>query len=119
MTRSITTDHVEAYSLCPRKAFLLMTGAMTDPGPHDYELVVQEQAEGNRRDHRALLANAGQVIPFTTQADLALGHEMLVNAQLAAGGLQARCDSLVRVNEPSRLGKFAYEPVKVIGTSRA
>ena len=34
-------------------------------------------------------------------------------------GLHARCDFLTKVNEPSRLGRFSYEPVKVIGTCRA
>ena len=48
----VTSDLVEAYSLCPRKAFLLLTGAEASPGPHDYEVVVHEQAEANRRAHR-------------------------------------------------------------------
>jgi hypothetical protein len=39
--RIITPELVEAYSLCPRKAFLLMMGA-ANPGPHDYELVVPQ-----------------------------------------------------------------------------
>ena len=59
MAKTITSDLVEAYSLCPRKAFLLMTGATTDPGPHDYELVIREQAEANRQAHRARLAEGG------------------------------------------------------------
>src|SRR5262245_14483942 len=47
VTKTITSDLVEAYSLCPRKAFLLMTGATMNPGPHDYELVIREQAHAN------------------------------------------------------------------------
>jgi hypothetical protein len=31
MTKTITSDLVEAYSLCPRKAFLLMTGGHRTP----------------------------------------------------------------------------------------
>ena len=44
---------------------------------------------------------------------------MLADAELTADGLHARCDFLTKVNEPSRLGRFSYEPVKVIGTCRA
>jgi hypothetical protein len=40
MTQTITSDLVEAYSLCPRKAFLLMAGTGANPGPHDYELAL-------------------------------------------------------------------------------
>ena len=67
MAVTITSDLVEAYSLCPRKAFLLMTGATTDLGPHDYELLIREQAEANRqarRSHqgqRALIGNPGKL----------------------------------------------------------
>jgi hypothetical protein len=64
MARPITSDLVEAYSLCPRKAFLLMTGATPRPGPHDYEVVVREQAEANRQAHRARLAEGGEVAPM-------------------------------------------------------
>jgi hypothetical protein len=36
MAVTITSDLVEAYSLCPRKAFLVMTGATTSAvGVHD------------------------------------------------------------------------------------
>ena len=59
---SIASDLVEAFSLCPRKAFLLMAGATASPGPHDYEVVVREQAEANRQAHRARLAKAGEVV---------------------------------------------------------
>ena len=53
MRDKISSELIEAYSLCPRKAFLLMTGATANPGPHDYEVVIREQAEANRQAHRA------------------------------------------------------------------
>lgn len=119
MAITITTDHVEAYSLCPRKAFLLMSGAAADPGPHDYEVVVVEQAESGRRAHRLRLAGEAGVAPFGGTGDLAAGREAFADAGLEAGGQQARCDFLARVDEPSGLGRFGYEPVKAIGTRRA
>src|SRR5262245_27282208 len=119
MTSPITSDLVEAYSLCPRKAFLLLTGAAADPGPHDYEMVLREQAEANRLSYRHWLAQAGEVFPLTGPPDLAAGKTVLAAVDLAADGLQARCDFLTRTSEPSRLGQHGYEPVTVIGTCRA
>jgi predicted RecB family nuclease len=119
MTQTITSHLVEAYSLCPRKAFLLMAGTGANPGPHDYELAVRDQAEANRHVHRVRLAEAGEVVPFGGRDDLVAGREVLADADLTADGLQARCDFLTKVNESSRLGRFSYEAVKVIGTCRA
>ncbi|MGZ3380373.1 MAG: TM0106 family RecB-like putative nuclease [Isosphaeraceae bacterium] len=119
MAKTITSDLVEAYSLCPRKAFLLMTGATADPGPHGYELLIREQAEANRQAYRVRLAKAGEVVPFGGPAEMAAGREIVADADLTADGLHARCDFLMKVTEPSRFGKFSYEPVKVIGTCRA
>ena len=119
MAVTITSDLVEAYSLCPRKAFLLMMGATPDPGPHDYELVIREQAEANRQAHRVRLAKAGEVVSFSSPADLAAGRDVLADAELATGVLRARCDFIVKVDKPSRLGRHSYEPVKVIGSCRA
>src|SRR5262249_34511526 len=119
VTKTITADLVEAYSLCPRKAFLLMTGATMNPGPHDYELVIREQAHANRQALRARLAEAGEVVPFAGPADLAAGRDVLANAELATGALHACYDFLTKVDESSRLGRHGYEPVRVIGTCGA
>jgi predicted RecB family nuclease len=119
MRHKISSELVEAFSLCPRKAFLLMTGATASPGPHDYELVIREQAEANRQAHRTRLAEGGQGVPFGDQAEMAAGRDIIVDADLTADRLHARCDFLTKVTEPSRFGRFSYEPVKVIGTCRA
>jgi predicted RecB family nuclease len=119
MAVTITSDLVEAYSLCPRKAFLLMAGTAPDPGPHDYELLIREQAEANRQAHRSRLAQVGEVAPFRGPADLAAGRDLLADAELATGVLRERCDFLAKVDMPSRLGRHSYELVKVIGTCRA
>ena len=50
---------------------------------------------------------------------MAAGREIVADADLAADGLHARCDFLTKVTEPSRFGKFSYEPVKIIGACRA
>ena len=117
MTRTITADLVEAYSLCPRKAFLLMVGE-SNPGPHNYEQVVKEQAEANRQAHRVRLEEAREVVPFDGPADLAAGKGVLADADLSASDLHARCDFLVKVADPSRVGRHGYEPVMAVGTCR-
>jgi predicted RecB family nuclease len=118
MTPAITTDFVEAYSRCPRKAFLLMAGE-PNPGPHEYEKIIDDQAEASRQSRRATLEAAGELTPGVGAPDLGAGPKVLADAELEVVGLRARCDFLTKVSEPSRLGRFSYEPVKVIGTCRA
>src|SRR6266702_1765184 len=60
MKHTITSDVVEAYSICPRKAFLMMTGVAT-PGAHKHIRITEEQAAANRQAHRTSL---GQVVDF-------------------------------------------------------
>jgi hypothetical protein len=119
MAKTITSDVVEAYSFCPRKAFLLVAGTTPDPGQHEHELFIQEQADANRQAHQLRLANTHQVVLFTGSADLALGRDVLSNVELASGVLQARFDFLAKVDVPSQLGRYSYKPVKVIGTCKA
>jgi len=113
----ITLDIVEAYSLCPRKACLLLIGKPLGV-PHEYVHITDEQAAANREAHSASLAQAADVSPGGI-ADLKTGAKVVADAELAANGLHAHCDFLTRVNGSSRLGRFSYEPVKVIGTCRA
>jgi predicted RecB family nuclease len=118
MKQTITTDLVEAYSLCPRKAFLLMAGE-PNLGPHEYMRITDEQAVASRQARRAMLEEAGELPPGRGAADLSTGPKIVADAELVIDGLHARCDFLTRVSEPSRLGRYGYEPVKVIGTCRA
>src|SRR5262245_51290035 len=111
---TIASDLVEAYSLCPRKAFLVMTGATTDPGPHAYELIIREQAEADRQARLSRLALVGEGVPFSGPTDMTAGRDLLADAELATGVLRARYDFLAKVDVPSRLGRHSYEPVKVI-----
>lgn len=118
MTRTITVDLVEAYSLCPRKAFLLMAG---EPNRvmHDCVTMIDEQRTANREVHRARLEKAGELPPGGGATDLSTGPNVAVETKLAIDDLHARYEFLTKVNEPSRLGRFSYEPAKVIGTYRA
>lgn len=119
MATSITSELVEAYSLCPRKAFLLLTGAPANPGPHEYELVIREQADANRQTHRARLTRAVEIAPFGGPEDLRKGRDVFADAELRTGDLHARYDFLTKTPEPSRLGRHSYVPVRAIGTCTA
>src|SRR5262249_12291424 len=105
MATTIKTDLVEAYSLCPRKAFLLLVGSTPDPGPHAYDLLIREQAEANRRTHHDRLAKNDGVVHFSGPTDLAVGSDVLANVELVTGDLYAHYDFLAKVGEPSRLGR--------------
>src|SRR5262249_54013781 len=102
----------------PRKAFLLMAEE-PNPGPHEYVRMTDEQAAASRQARRAILEEARDLPPGGGAADLSTGPKVLADAELEAARLQARGDFLTKGSEPSRLGRFGYEPVKVIGTCRA
>jgi len=112
MNRNISLDVVEAYSLCPRKAYLLMQGQ--DGVSHEYEMMVKEQEEANREAYRKGVAeNATGTCAFP---ELAAGRKVLVGATVQIDGLEAPYDALKRVKEASGLGRFSYEPLMVVGT---
>ena len=72
MTKIIASDFVEAYSLCPRKAFLLMARE-PNPGPHEYVRMIDEQTAANRQVHRAGLEKAGDLpVVQPTKFDLVI-----------------------------------------------
>ena len=62
MTPTITSDLVEAYSQCPRKAFLMMT-EVVNPGAHEYVRITDDQAAANRQAYRARLGQAQDFPP--------------------------------------------------------
>jgi len=117
MPRTITTDLVEAYSLCPRKAFLLMAGE-PHPEPHETVRMTDERAAANRHAYRTSLDRAGELSLGGGDADLKSGRRVLADAELVANGLHARCDFLTRATDASRSGPAGYEPVKAVGTCR-
>jgi len=117
MKQTITSDLVEAYSLCPRKAFLMMTGAVCS-GTQEYVQIIDEQATANCQAHRAKLGHAEGFAP-SGGINLNSGNKVIANVELEIEELHARYDLLRKVHIPSRLGSFSYEPVKIVGTYRS
>jgi hypothetical protein len=73
MTRAITSEIVEGYSLCPRKAFLLLRDKV-ERDPHEYASHIEKQEAENRNTYRnRLLETTSAVVscgPFDPSGDL-------------------------------------------------
>lgn len=117
MRCAITSEIVEGYSLCPRKAFLLLWDRV-ERDPHEYASVIEEQEAENRKTYRnRLFETTGAVVtcgPLNPSDD----REIVVDVVLSADGLEARCDAVRWARRTSAQGKrkSSYEPVMVVGT---
>ena len=105
----ITSEVVQAYSLCPRKAYLLMYGKERGM-PHEYEQILRRHQFANQAKNLELLKQKHtDVYPYSV-SNLEKGYEFLIDVTLAADNLQAYCSILARVNN------LSYEPTIFIGT---
>ena len=105
MPRPITSEIVEAYAHCPRKAFLLLRGGQ-EAAPHEYQQIIDEQEAAARQVHRVRLEAEGAIAARGPE-DLAAGPKVVLDAVLTAGGHEARCDALRKVRADSAFGHFA------------
>ncbi|HHP7229879.1 MAG TPA: IS66 family transposase [Xenococcaceae cyanobacterium] len=105
----ITSEVLQAYSLCPRKAYLLMYGK--EQGTiHEYEQILTRNQLANKIENWELLQQKHiDIYPYSI-SNLEKGHEFLIDANLIADNFQAYCPILTRVNE------LNYEPTIFIGT---
>jgi predicted RecB family nuclease len=113
----ITSDIVEAFSLCPRKAFLLLRGEQAG-APHEYVRIIEEQEAANRQAYRVSMAGAADTSGVRRLSDLMAGHDVILDVALVADDLEARCDALRRGKGAAGQQECSYEPVKVLGTRR-
>jgi predicted RecB family nuclease len=118
MSTPVTAEVVEAYTQCPRKAFLLLRGGQQAIA-HEYQQIIDELEAANREAHRTRLASEPGVVAAARPKDLAAGPRKLLDVVLTADGQEAQYDALRNVRAPSAFGTFAYEPVMVVGTERA
>jgi predicted RecB family nuclease len=118
MPQPISTDIAVAYTLCPRKAFLLLC---TDEQatPHDYLSILAEERRLNQvRYLRGLKLRHPDASAFTGKLP---GHDggPLLRANLkTALGCEAYCDSLTPALQSAADGGPRYEPTLVGGTRR-
>jgi predicted RecB family nuclease len=105
----ITSEVLKAYSLCPRKAYLLMSGKKKGK-LHEYEQISLENQLANQSKNLELLKQKHIDIYSYNITNLKKGYEFLIDAKLVADKFQANCPILTRVN------KLNYEPTIFIGT---
>lgn len=105
----ITSEILQAYSLCSRKAYLLMYGK--DTGEiHEYEKILERrQFENHTKNLELLKHKYNDVYPYSTEA-LKKKHEFLVDANLSTEKLQAYCPILTRKDN------LNYVPTIFLGT---
>ena len=114
---SITLDIVEAYSLCPRKGFLLLMGEPLGV-PHEYVRIIEEQEAVNRQAYRTSTAGTADAADGRSLADMMPGQDLILDVAVVAGDLHARCDALRRGKATADQQDCHYEPVKILGTHR-
>ena len=106
----ITSEVLQAYSLCPRKAYLLMYGK--DRGTlHEYEqILIRNQLTNKAKNLELLKQKHIDLYPYSV-SNLKKGCEFLIDANLTADNFQAYCSILTKVN------KLSYKPTIFIGTN--
>ena len=105
----INSEIVQAYSLCPRKAYLLMYGK--EQGElHEYEqILIKKQLVNQARNLELLKQKNIDVYPYNT-SNLEKGCKLLIDANLTAENFLCYCPILTKFNE------LSYEPTIFIGT---
>ena len=115
MNKIITAEVVVAYSLCPRKAFLLLEGKEKGK-PHEYVEILEEKKRESQSNFLRMFQQKNPDIRPYIQANLKKGSDFLTDATLQADGIQATCGLLTKVEGKSSLGRFHYEPTIFVGT---
>jgi predicted RecB family nuclease len=115
--KAICTQVVAAYSHCPRKAFLLQS---TDERgtPHEYLDMLKQCSNVGRTKYLAVLNQTStQIRPYDDSA-LSSGIDVLTQANLKTGDLEAYCDVLTKVGSIRRGDHKSaeYEPTIISGT---
>ncbi len=103
----ITPQLVTAYSLCPRKAYLLMRGASMPP-PHEYLDVLDH----GRAKTKARFLDSCQATTLNTE-------EIVVDSTFSAGGFEATVDVMIRRQSSGPKPRQYYEPHLFVGNNVA
>ena len=115
MNKIITSEIVVAYSLCPRKAFLLLEGEEKGK-PHEYVEILEEKKRESQSNYIKMLQKKEADIQPYSQENLKNGSDFLTNTTLKAEEIQATCGLLTKAEGNSSLGRYHYEPTIFVGT---
>jgi predicted RecB family nuclease len=112
---TITNEIAVAYSLCQRKAFLLLHSE--DKGaPHDYLRVIDEQAHIARTRYLKAIDQDNTLVSSGDTDNILNGTKSIVRVTLKFHDLEAYCDLLTRLQSRSSQQVRNYEPTLVVGT---
>src|SRR5215469_15664524 len=115
--KPISNEVVAAYSHCPRKAFLLHC---TDEHgtPHEYLDMLEECRNVSRTKYLAVLHQTSTQIHSYDDSALSSGIDVLTQANLKTGDLEAYCDVLTKVGSTRRGDHRSaeYGPTIILGT---
>jgi len=115
--KPISNEVVAAYSHCPRKAFLLHCTEERGT-PHEYLEMLEECTNVSRSRYWALLRETSAPIRSYGDGAISSRINVLTEANLRAGDLEAYCDALTKVGtRRGRSNSAAYEPTIVVGTA--
>ena len=116
-SKAISNEVVAAYSHCPRKAFLLHCTEERGT-PHEYLEMLEECTNVSRSQYSALLHETCAPIRSYGDDPISSRVNVLTEANLKVGDLEAYCDTLTKVGtRRGRSNSTAYEPTIVVGSA--
>ena len=111
----ITPELVAAYWLCQRKAFLLLRGDAGDP-PHEYLAHLEAHASMSLKNYLDSLAADGfNIRRYGNQGDLN-NADVITSSTVKADDLEAKVDTLVRMQHGPLKAWRHYQPHLVVST---
>jgi len=117
MGKTITSEIVVAYAQCPRKAYLLLY-TNEQSLPHEYVRILEQRKIANQNAYLDTFRQEHTNVQTYSIAALRSGSDFLVDTTLQAGTFEAACGILTKVEMPSSLGEYSYEPSIFVGTHR-
>ena len=112
--KSISSEIVIAYSQCPLKAYLLLFSENKGE-PHDYTQILDNKRSINRQQYLQTFREKFTGLKIYDKANFKK-VDVLLEARLQSGNLEAYCDVLNNVNSTSEDSEVVYEPTLVVGT---
>ena len=107
--KKITSKIVVSYYQCPIKAFILLCRKIKG-NKNEYTDMLNKQKNKIERIYlKSIHNNFTEVKPYEIK-NLNNKYEVLTNATIEINGLSADCPILIKVNTPSALGRYSYEP---------
>jgi hypothetical protein len=103
----ITPDVTAAYSLCQRKAFLLLRGEQRQSA-HPYVVLMEAQAAASLKTFLDSSERAGLSVQHCHGMEPSGKADVLAQVSLRADELQATADALVALDKPAGKGQPSY-----------